>query len=262
MFDDLKHKVVLVLGSSSGIGEATAILFATYGCKLVVHGRNQQRIARVASKCASISPFGYKPLEVAADLRNLEEVRKLAKQTIDHYGQLDIFVNNVAFKDTPAGILDEGVLKCMETMCFDKLRANVLLSHLLLPYLIETKGTMIILSSVCAIHPCFDKGKLLNFYMTDAALDMLSKTLASEFGEKGVRVNTVNPYVVNTPANYDLFPNESEAIKFMEEEAQKSALKKLIQPEDVAKSIVFLSSDASNFVTGHSLVIDGGLLYH
>ncbi|RWR98759.1 putative oxidoreductase-like protein [Dinothrombium tinctorium] len=261
MVDDLKNKVVLVIGSSWGIGEGTVVLFASYGCKVVVHGRNEERIARVAAKCEQVSPFGYKPLTVAADLENLEEIRKIVSQTIDHYNQIDVFVCNIAMKDKLYEILDENILKCFEAAYSRRIRAATYLAHLVLPYLIETKGNMIIVSSAASSIPLTGGTLTLIPHMCDASFDMLSKTLACEFGSKGVRVNTVNPNVVNTESNYTLLPDPKQVKAILEKAVQKTALKKLIEPEDVAKCIVFLASNAASFITGHSLVVDGGFLY-
>ncbi|RWS10280.1 L-xylulose reductase-like protein [Dinothrombium tinctorium] len=157
------------------------------------------------------------------------------------------------------GILDPGIMQAME-VTFNRIRAATYLCHLLLPPLLETKGSMIIVSSVAATTPIYGGGASLSYYMCDAAFDMLSKTLACEFGSKGVRVNTVNPGMVDTPSNFTLLDYEV-AKKYVEEGAQKSAIGKIIPPEDVAKSIAFLASSASAFITGHSLVVDGGLIY-
>ncbi|RWS01964.1 short-chain dehydrogenease/reductase-like protein [Dinothrombium tinctorium] len=200
-------------------------------------------------------------LQIAADLENLEEIRKIVSQTIDHYNQIDVFVCNIAMKDKLYEILDENILKCFEAAYSRRIRAATYLAHLVLPYLIETKGNMIIVSSAASSIPLTGGTLTLIPHMCDASFDMLSKTLACEFGSKGVRVNTVNPNVVNTESNYTLLPDPKQVKAILEKAVQKTALKKLIEPEDVAKCIVFLASNAASFITGHSLVVDGGFLY-
>ncbi|RWS03994.1 tropinone reductase 2-like protein [Dinothrombium tinctorium] len=250
LFDDLKHKVVLVTGSSAGIGKATAILFAKNGCKVVVTGRNQQRLNEVALKCEEVSLFKYKCVKFAGDLSEDETLKALIEKTIAEYGKLDILVNN-AGDGKYSCILDDDFIEGYELLMRVNTRAPLLLSRMALPYLIESKGCIINVSSVSAIRVI---PSIMAYSMSKAALDMMTKHLAAEFGPKGVRVNSVNPGYVKT-----LLHQRSNLPESIYDELSKNQpISRPGESEEIANAICFLASSKSAYTTGACFVIDGG----
>ena len=149
---NFENKVVLVTGSSSGIGEATVLLFAKFGAKVVVTGRNASNIAKVAQQCSKCSPHGLKALEVVADLTKDEDCKKLIQKTIDTFGQIDILVNN-AGAGAFSSISDQKIMDVYEHIMKTDLRSVVYLTHLAIPHLEKTKGVIINISSVAGLKP-------------------------------------------------------------------------------------------------------------
>jgi NAD(P)-dependent dehydrogenase (short-subunit alcohol dehydrogenase family) len=173
------NKVVLVTGSSSGIGAATAILFSELGAKVVVHGRNEKKISEIAKKCNAVSPksfevsnttiiisffsqvfnilnpkifYNLKPLEVIADVGKEEDVNKLMDAVIEHYNQLDIVVNNAG----RGGGSDHESLEEFDEFIETDLRSIYHICLRALPLLEKSKGVIINNSSVCSLKPVRD----------------------------------------------------------------------------------------------------------
>jgi len=265
-YEDVKNsrnftgKVVLVTGSSSGIGEGTVKLFSILGAKLVVTGRNATRVKSVAEEVHKLSPHGLKPLEVVADLTKGDDVKRLIDSTIKEYGKLDILVNN-AGSGVLSSITDTKILDEFDSVFNIDVRSIVELIHLSLPYIQKTNGTIINISSIAALHPTVGS---IAYNMAKAALDMMTKILAIELGPSGIRVNTINPghtetNFVNT-ADVKLPPEVIKA--FLDNMVKRTPLKRAGEPLDIAKGVAFLASTDAQFITGANLVIDGGLVYN
>ncbi|RWS22516.1 3-oxoacyl-[acyl-carrier-protein] reductase FabG-like protein [Leptotrombidium deliense] len=248
LLEDLKDKVVVVTGSSNGIGEAIVTLFSSLGSKVVVNGRDETNVEKVANKCQPMSPNNYKALQFVGDITDKEVAKQLIEKTIDTFGKLDVLVNNAAIhKDV--GILDKDVLQDFDDHHSINIRAAVHLCHLSLPHLIESKGCIVNISAI-------PKPYFLNPCLTKASLDMLTKVLALEFGPKGVRVNAINVGPTDTP----IFQKQPdyEAMKAMF--ASRTPLGRVGQPIDIAKPAVFLASEGASYITGALVPVDGGLL--
>ncbi len=163
-------KVVLVTGSSSGIGEGTVKLYSILGAKVVVTGRNETRIKAVAEECHKLSPHGLKvvnvillynfynlnlkPLEVVADLTKQDDAKRLVDSTIKEYGKLDILVNN-AGSSVLSSIKDDKVLEEFDKVFNIDVRSVVEMIHLSIPHLEKSKGTIINISSDAGLSPVF-----------------------------------------------------------------------------------------------------------
>ena len=146
---DFTDKVVLITGSNSGIGAATAVLFAKSGAKVVVTGRNAERVAKVAQQCQEVSPNGTKALQVMADLNREEDLRLLVDCTIEEFGRLDILVNNAGcVKNTE--IIDSNYMDVFKSVLDTNLTAVVGLTNLCIEHLTKTKGNVVNNSSVAA----------------------------------------------------------------------------------------------------------------
>ncbi|RWS15756.1 dehydrogenase/reductase-like protein [Dinothrombium tinctorium] len=248
---EFENKVVLVTGSSSGIGEQIALDFAKNGAKVVVTGRNQERVEAVRNKCSQISPNQQRAIGVIADLTDDSEMRKLIESTIIEFGQLDVLVNNAGTVKFVA-VDDPSLITACDAQYRNNLRPYIYLSNLAIPHLIKTKGCIVNISSTSALKP---EPEMLPINVIDAGKDMVTRSMALELGPKGVRVNSVQPGWIKTPMY------EKEGLVFEELEGfAKQPLKKVGLPEDVSHCVLFLASSKAAFITGTCLQTDAGLL--
>lgn len=192
---DFRDKVVLVTGASSGIGAETARLLSKLGGKLVLVGRNQKRLEKVASEIngsdtATASNESsiqiVPPLTIVADLT--KDCQRIIDQTIEHFGQLDVLVNNAGVNvEVP---VMEAQMDKFDLIFNTNVRSVIELSKLAVPHLEKTKGNIVNVSSICGLVPVYSS----TFYsMSKAALDQFTKCSSNEFAKRGIRVNSVNP---------------------------------------------------------------------
>jgi len=246
----LAGKVAVITGASSGIGAATAKLFAQRGASLVLTGRNRDNLEKVASECESASG---KPLTIIANLDKENEVANIVKETVDKMGSLDILVNN-------AGILEMGTIENTSLEQYDRImntnvRAIYQLTMLAVPHLIKTQGCIVNVSSVNGVRSF---PGVLAYNISKSALDQFTRCVALELAPKKVRVNSVNPGVIITDLQRRGGLDEETYAKFLERSRETHALGRPGEPEEVAESIAFLASDAASFTTGATLPVDGG----
>jgi len=187
--DDLNGKVALVTGASSGIGAATAILFARRGAKLSLTGRNEVNLQRVGDECVRVGPANTeRPFMVVADLCCEADVANLVDATIKKFGRLDILINN-------AGIVELSTIETASLEQFDRvMRVNVKsafqLTTLCIPHLIATRGNIVNVSSIAGSRSL---AGMHVYGMSKSAMDQMTSCTALELASKGVRVNSVNP---------------------------------------------------------------------
>ena len=177
-------KVVIVTGSSSGIGEDAVIEFAKSGAQVVVSGRNESRAKAVAEKCKKVSPTGLEPLIIIADVSKNEDCVKIIRETIEKFSKLDVLVNNAAIF-IPSNFANENLMSAYETIFPTNVRSVLLLTKHAIPHLEKTKGVIVNISSVASKY-----GGTYStpYFMSKAAIDSLTKCSAVELGPKGIRV--------------------------------------------------------------------------
>lgn len=247
---DFINKVVLVTGSSSGIGAQTAIDFAKAGAKVALIGRNKLRLELVADKIKNNgSPT---PFVIVADVTT--DAKQIIDQTIQHFGQLDVLVNN-------AGIAQLDTVSTVDFEKYDNMfaincRAPIELTKLSAPYLEKTKGNVVNVSSIAAFLPV---SCATSYCVIKSALDMFTKCASLEFASKGIRVNSVNPGTTNTPILQTYgFKDDDSIRQAIQNEAKKYPLGRIGEVGDVSNAILFLANEKSNFITGVILPVDGG----
>ncbi len=246
---DLTGKVALITGASKGIGEGIARIFAAYGAKVVINSRKQEELDKVA---VSIRGEGGECIGVAGNAGDPNACKILIDKTIETYGRLDILVNNAATNPVYGPIVGA------EEWAFDKiLSVNVktpfLLANLAHPILKQQGGGSIInISSVAGDTP--DPGLGL-YSVSKAALNMLTKVQAKEWGQDGIRVNAIAPGLIKTKFSEALWSNE-EVLKRWSKHIPISRLGKV---EEIAALALYLASDASAYCTGTVFTADGGM---
>lgn len=243
----MKDKVVLITGSSQGIGKAIAAKFASLGANVALNDIPQQEENLKQAK-QDLAQYGTKVEYFLADVSNLESCQKMAEDIKAAFGKIDVLVNN-------AGITKDRTLMKMTPEEWEKVIAVNLtgafnVTKSILPSLIETQGAIVSLSSVVGQAGNFGQ---TNYSASKAGVIGLTKSLSKEVGRFGVRVNAVAPGFIETPMTAVL-PEEMKGVikKF-------TAMGRFGQPEEIANAIAFLAGDQASFITGAVLNIDGGL---
>jgi NAD(P)-dependent dehydrogenase (short-subunit alcohol dehydrogenase family) len=247
---NLDGKVAIITGSSKGIGEAMAEGLAAFGAKVVISSRKQDACDEVVAR---LHKSGYDAIGVACHVGDEEQCENLIKKTMDHYGRIDVLINNAAINPVYGG------LSKMNGEVFDKImqinvRAPFLLSNLVYPIMKEQKnGSIIHVSSVEGAKPGIGMGL---YSTTKAALTMLAKSQAKEWGRVGIRVNAILPGLIKTKFSSALWKNE----ELMSHLKNTLPSGRMAEPSELAGLAIFLASDASSYCTGSSFVADGGYL--
>lgn len=244
-------KVALITGASSGLGACTAIHLASLGASVALTGRNLENLKAVAAKCAFEGQ--PKPLIIQADLTKEEDVKNIVESTIKYYKKINILINNAGVF-SPSNIQSTN-LKHFDTIFNTNVRAVYFLTSLAVPHIIAAKGCIIQVSGVAGMRAF---PQILTSCMGKAALDQFTKCIAMELAPLGVRVNSVNPGVIQTEVFVHGGMTEKETEAFYERCKSTHPLGRIGQPQEVANAIAFLASDKSSFITGELLPVDGG----
>ncbi|XP_054161153.1 uncharacterized oxidoreductase SSP0419-like [Oppia nitens] len=251
-------KVALVTGSSSGIGAATAQLFAKSGANVVVTGRNADGLAKVAKQCTDVSPKQLTALEVVGDLTNKEDCDRLIETTVQKFGKLDILVNNAGLSSMAKITDDDYMEKYMHVMSAN-LNSVVYMTHKCVPYLAKTRGNVINISSIAGMIPF--RQSMSAYCMSKAAVDMFTKCMAAELGPKHhIRVNSVNPGMTHTSIVQRMagLSKEKDDV-YWQQYTKLYPIGRCGSPEDIANAVCYLANDAAaGFITGTCLLADGG----
>ena len=247
----LKDKVALITGGTSGIGEATALLFAAEGATVAITGRNEQRGGTVVERIAA---GGGESVFLQADVSLAADCRRAVDETLRAFGRIDILFNN-------AGVFyPQTALECSEREWDEQIDVNLkgtfLMSKFALPTMIA-QGSGVIINNASgwgivggdhAVAYCASKGGVV----------LMTKAMAIDHGAQGIRVNCVCPGDVETP----MLPADAKmrGLKWEDYIAGCAVrpLGRVGTVEEIAKAVLFLASDDSSFMTGAALVVDGG----
>lgn len=243
-------KVVVVTGASSGIGHAVAVKFATESAQVVALGRNQSALSEVE---ASIRNAGGEPLTITVDVTNENQVHHAVAEAINRLGRLDVLVNAAGHIST--GSIEETSLSAWDAMMNVNLRAVFHLMQLAAPYLIQTKGNIVNVSSVTGLRSF---PGVLAYCVSKAGVDQLTRCAALELASKGVRVNAVNPGVVITEIHKRGGMSEEAYAKFLEHSKTTHPLGRVGDPKEIAELVFYLASERASWITGATYQIDGG----
>lgn len=246
----LDDRIALVTGSTSGIGEATARRLVACGARVMLTGRNEEKLQDLHRE------LGERQGQVswlAGDLASEAFRGQLMAATIERFGRLDILVN-------AAGIIamdrvDELDLAAYDRLMEVNLRAAIHLTSLAVPHLEKTQGTVVNVSSVAGLRAF---AGILSYCVSKAGLDQFTRCAALELAPKGIRVNAVNPGVVLTRLHTREALSEEAYARFLEHSKTTHPLGRVGTPEEVADLITFLVSDRASWITGVTYSIDGG----
>ncbi|HEY9857411.1 MAG TPA: 3-oxoacyl-[acyl-carrier-protein] reductase [Stenomitos sp.] len=243
----VKDKVVVVTGAARGIGRETALLMAREGAKVVVCDRAADAAVEVANE---IERSGGEAMGVGLDVTNRAELDAMVASVVERWGRLDVLINN-------AGITMDATLAKMSEEQFDRvIDVNLkgvfnATQAVLNQMLSQGKGKIINASSVVGLYGNFGQ---TNYVASKAGVIGMTKVWARELGRKGITANAVAPGFIQTEMTAAM-PE-----KVLTAMAEKTPVNRLGQPADIAKAYLFLASDDSDFINGHVLSVDGGLI--
>lgn len=245
----LNGKVAIITGASAGIGRATAKLFASEGARLVVAARRQ---AELDSLVAEIAAAGGVAVALAGDVTSEAYAQGLVELALAKFGRLDAAFNNAGTlgeMGPTSGVSEQGWTDALST----NLTSAFLGAKHQIPAMLKTGVGSIIFTSTFVGHS-FSFPGVAAYAASKSGLIGLTQALAAEFGPQGIRVNAILPGAVDTQMYRDM-NNTPESQAFI---TNLHALKRTAQPEELARSVLYLASDDSSFVTGTASLIDGG----
>lgn len=248
----LTGKVAIVTGASSGIGRATARLFAEEGAKVVVSGRRQDELD---SLVAEIDAMGGHAVAVAGDVRSEDHAAALVDKAVSRFGGLDIAFNNAGSLGATGPASDITIEGWRDTLDTNLTSAFLGAKHQLPAMLRRGGGSLVFTSSFVGCTAGFPG--MAAYAASKAGVVGLIRALAAEFGGQGIRVNAVLPGATDTPSNAANLPGAPEGTRGFIEGLH--ALKRMARPDEIAQTVLHLASDASSFITGVALLVDGGV---
>jgi NAD(P)-dependent dehydrogenase (short-subunit alcohol dehydrogenase family) len=248
----LERRAALITGGTSGIGEATSVLFGAEGATVAVVGRSAERGERVAER---IRADGGEAVFIQADVRKAEDCRNAVERTVEAFGRLDVLFNNAGtYRANDA-------VACTEEEWDDQvdtsLKGAFLMSKYALPHMIARGSGSIVncasgwglVGGANAVAYCAAKGGMV----------VMTKAMAIDHGKHGIRVNAVCPGDTDTPMEHEDARAQGLAWdEYVDMVVGGQAIERMASPEEIARAVLFLASDESSYITGAALPVDGG----
>ncbi len=253
----LQGKNVLVTGAGTGIGKATALRFAEDGARIAVHYRKSRDDAedtdrQVREICASLREAGCETLLLQADISVEADVRRLFKEVQEAWGRLDVLVNNSGIqKESPS---EELSMEDWDQIVGVNLRGSFLCMREAIRHFLSRPGGGVIVNNT-SVHETIPKPQFAAYSASKGGMETLTKTLALEYADKGIRINSVAPGAIATPINSPWLSDSEKSASV----ASRIPMRRVGEPEEMAAVIAFLASDEASYITGQTLFADGGL---
>jgi len=243
---ELKDKVALVTGAAQGIGKAIALLLAREGADVVISDINIEKAEETARE---IEAMGRKAVAVKVNVASLGDVEKMVQSVLDRFGRIDILVNN-------AGIARDKLILRMAEEDWDavidiNLKGTFNCTKAVVKHMSKQRSGKIV--NIASVVGEMGNAGQANYSASKAGVIGLTKTIAREFAQRGINVNAIAPGYIETPMT-DALPE-----KVKEELKRMIPAERLGRPEDVAEAVLFLVSEASGYITGQVLNVNGGI---
>jgi NAD(P)-dependent dehydrogenase (short-subunit alcohol dehydrogenase family) len=246
----LEGKVAIVTGASSGIGYASAALFAREGARVVAAARRRAPLDQLV---AEVEAAGGQAIAMAGDVTDEDFARRLVDTAIERFGGLDVALNNAGVLG-PLGPAHELPLSAWRETIETNLTSAFIGAKVQVPAMVQRgRGSIVFTSSFVGHH--LGVPGTAAYAASKAGMIGLTRTLAAELGPSGIRVNALLPGGTDTPA-YEIMATTPEAASAI---AAHHALRRVAKPDEIARSALYLASDASAFTTGSALLADGGV---
>ncbi|MEE8159910.1 MAG: SDR family oxidoreductase [Dehalococcoidia bacterium] len=248
MADRLKDKVALVTGGASGIGRATVLRFAKEGAKVMVADRNRLASDETLSMARGISPDVE---AVPVDVSKWDQVQEMVDATVRRFGRLDVLVNaaGVLVLSPPLAEVDE---RDWDLVMTTNLKGLFLCCKAAIPAMIKSGGGSIVNISSMAGVQAYTRS--LPYSVSKAGVIHLTLTAASQYTSKGIRINCIAPGTVDTPQAR----GSSQSSQALQDIAANHPMGRIGRPEDIADTILYLASDESSYISGSTIIADGG----
>lgn len=246
----MKDKVVLITGASSGIGKATAAVFAENKSKVIAVGRNEKELQSLAAGI----PANKGSVKIhLADVTEYSQIDRMVSEIVQNFGHIDVLVNS-------AGIIKNGTIETTSLDDWDKMmnvnvRSVFYLMQRCIPHMIERKGNIVNISSVAGTRSF---PNVLAYAVSKSAIDQLTRCSALELAPKGIRVNAVNPGVVVTNIHTRGGMDDESYAAFLERSKETHPIGRPGTAKEVAELVYYLASDKAGWITGATYEIDGG----
>ena len=248
----LKDKVAIVTGSTSGIGIGIAKLYAAEGAKVVICGRRAEKGQAVVDE---IVKAGGEASYHFMDITDPASIDALMADTVEKYGKIDILVNNAANVALKDGRVDELTIEMWDAIFQSDMRGTFYTTKCALPYMQKNNGGSIV--NIGSMASCAGDLGSTAYACAKAGVDMLTQSVALQYGKSNIRCNCVRPGLIVTPQNEAHVPQALKDI-FL----SNIMVNRYVCPEDIGYLCVYLGSDESTYVTGQIMTVDGGLNSH
>lgn len=248
----LKNKIALITGAGTGVGKATAFLFAEEGATVIITGRREEILQEAADEAKS---KGLNIDYLVNDVSNEEDCKAAVEYTLNNHGQIDILFNNagVLYKEITHETTTEQWLNTFNI----NVRGIYLMSKYTLPHMLE-RGYGVIVNNSSILGLKASPG-FAAYNSSKGAVNQLTKSMALEYADKGIRVNALCLGTVYTPLVDDMFEQWGDKQEAEERYISVHPIGRLAQPEEAAHAVLFLCDDKVSFMTGTMLSVDGGL---
>ena len=246
----MNENVAVITGASSGIGRATAMIFAANGWRVVAFARNESDLTSLREDTNDTD--GSVRIHVG-DVTETSQVDRLVSETVDNYGRIDVLVNAAGI--IKSGNIEDTTLADWDNMMNINLRSAFYLMQKCVPHLALTKGNVVNVSSVTGTRAF---PNVLAYCVSKAATDQLTRCTALELAPKGIRVNAVNPGVVITNLHKRGGMSPEAYDRFVDNAKNTHPIGRPGRPEEVADLIYYLASEKASWITGATYEIDGG----
>ncbi len=250
----LRGAVAIITGAGVGIGRAIAVRFAAHGCGVVINARTDSDLAETAEGVSRVSPLAAEI--VVGDITEQATIDAIVERTVDRFGPLTVLVNNAGIDIEAAPALVDVSDEQWERLMAVNVTSMFRLTRAVIPHL-KARASIINMGSMYSLVGC--EGEV-PYAASKGAVLQFTKSLALELGPRQIRVNCICPGIIDTPMTRSFLTDDDTAARLEAEYAAVSTFGRMGTADEIARGALFLASDDSTFVTGTSLVIDGGAM--